>query len=191
MIALDSATATISSVAVSAGLTSGTPVQVITLRGGFDPIYLAVWAIPAPSGTGTITVTLSASVPYQSNAILFSGADQTTPCPTGDAASQDASGSSSATCTPANLTANDAAAGLCGNAERGDAPAWGQTQTFNNNTSNVNMAAGYHLGTGAVTASWGSPPLSAVIAAARVVAATGGGAVFVPHQTYMAGILTQ
>src|SRR6187549_1089896 len=103
-IALDSTTATVSSVACSAGLTSGTPVEVKTQRstGGNTATWVSIWAIPAPSGTGTITVTLSASVPWQSNAILLSGADQTTPCPGADAGSASGSTPSPLSVTPAN-----------------------------------------------------------------------------------------
>src|SRR3990167_5047031 len=69
LIGLDSTTATVSSVVLSAGLSGGTPVEVKTQRK--DRMYGSIWAVPAPTGTGTITVTLSASVPWQSNAIVF------------------------------------------------------------------------------------------------------------------------
>lgn len=172
-IALKSTSATVSSVAVSAGLTSGTPVEVKTLRDGDNILdsYVSLWAIPAPSGTGTITATLSASVPWQANLILFSGAHQTTPCPTGDAVSVDTN-TTTMTLTPTNLTANDAAVGIGANTD-GDNPTWNQTQTFQNNTTAVNAAAGYHLGTGSVSITWGSTG-SQVMVAARIQEASGG-----------------
>ena len=176
LIALDAATEVVNSVAVSAGLSAGTPVEVKALRSssGLSKTYVSIWAIPAPTGTGTITVTLSGSVPYQSNAILLSGADQTTPCPTGDAVT--ATGATNPlSVTPTNLTANDAAVGAGANAEDGDAPSWDQTSTFNNNTTAVNMAGGYHLGTGAVSCTWGIAAGTDVIIGVRVVDAGGGG----------------
>jgi hypothetical protein len=170
-------TTTVSGVAVSAGLTAGTPVEVVFRRCTANSgTAVSIWAIPAPSGTGTITATLSASVPWQSNAILLQGADQTTPCPTGDAASTDNAGGATnpLSVTPANLTANDAAVGGGANGNGGDAPTFNQTETFNNNTSIVNLAAGYHLGTGAVTVTWGSQDAVDTLAAVRVVASAGG-----------------
>ena len=172
LIGLDSTTATISSVAVSAGLTAGTPVEVITQRVG--RAYTSLWAIPAPSGTGTITVTLSASVPWQSNAILFSGADQTTPCPTGSGNAEVGGTIDGDTLgvTLANLTANDAAVGIGANAGFGDNPLHDQTRTFAGNTTNVNASTGYHLATGVISCSWGAFPVgNAAYVGARIVAA--------------------
>lgn len=191
LIALNSATATVSSVVLSAGLTGGTLVEVITIRNtqGANNTYLSIWAIPAPTGTGTITATLSASVPWQSNAILMAGADQTTPCPGADAVT--ATGvTNPLTVTPANLTANDAAVGIGANGNDGDAPTFNQTQTFNNNTTTINAAAGYHLGTGAVTVTWGTPSSVDAMAAVRVAAAAGGGgvAVVAPSSLPMMGV---
>jgi hypothetical protein len=162
---------TVTNVAVSAGL-SGTPVAVIAFSNTVVSLtsYLSIWAIVAPSGTGTITVTLSASAAYQSNAILFQGADQTTPCPGADAVSAQGV-TNPLSVTPANLTANDAAVGIGCNATDGDAPTWNQTQTFNNNGTAVNAAAGYHLGTGAVTVTWGTPSTTDTLVAVRVAAA--------------------
>jgi hypothetical protein len=162
--------ATVTNVAVSAGL-SGTPAAVIAVANTLvsGTTYVSVWAIAAPSGTGTITVTLSASAAYQSNAILFQGADQTTPCPGADAVSAQGA-TNPLSVTPANLTANDAAVGIGSNATDGDAPTWNQTQTFNNNSTSVNAAAGYHLGTGAVTVTWGSPVAADLLAAVRIAA---------------------
>src|SRR4029434_5384484 len=160
---------TVSNVAVSAGL-SGTPASIIAQSDGSNSTYVSIWAIAAPSGTGTITVTLSGSAAYQSHALLMQGAHQTTPCPAADAV-----GTWGATnplsLTPANLTAADAAVGMGANATDGDAPVWNQTQTYNNNSTTVNAAAGYHLGTGAVTVSYGNPVAVDTMAAVRVAAA--------------------
>lgn len=175
---------TVSSVAVSAGLTAGTPVEVKKLQTSAS-VIVSIWCIPAPTGTGTITVTLSASLAYQANAILMQGADQTTPCPLADGVTA-AGITNPLTVTPTNLTANDAAVGAGGNAGAGDAPTFNQTQTFNDNTSAVNMAGGYHLGTGAVTVTWGTPDAVDTLVGIRVVA-SGGAAAVVP-QNMMLGV---
>lgn len=168
-------TFTVSSVVVSAGLTAGTPVEVknIQTSAGANGTFISIWAIPAPSGTGTITVTLSGSTAYQSNAILMSGADQTTPCPAADAASTSGV-TNPLSVTPANLTANDAAVGMGGNGNDGDAPTFQQTQTFNNNTTSINAAGGYHLGTGAVSVNWGTASSIDSLVGVRVAAASAG-----------------
>lgn len=181
LIALDSTTATVSGVVCSAGLTCGTPVEVKTKRDVNDALrtYVSVWCLPAPSGTGTITATLSASVQWQSNAILLAGAHQTTPCPGADAVTANAI-TEPLSVTPTNLTANDAAVAFCGNAGAGDNPTFTSTQTYANNTTNVNAAGGYHLGTGAVACSWVSQSSDDVIVAIRVAEA-GGGAAVIPR----------
>lgn len=171
-IGLDSTTATVSSVAVSAGLTAGTPVEVKTQR--FNASYSSIWAIPAPSGTGTITVTLSASVPWQSNAELMSGADQTTPCPGADSVSAGAE-TTSQSLTPANLTANDASyMGAASTVAGNPTGITGGTATYTNGTTSVNAQTGYRLGTGALVANWDDSSDQASVAV-RVMAAAGGG----------------
>src|SRR4029434_5247064 len=67
-------------VSVSACL-SGTPASIIAQSDGSNSTYVSIWAIAAPSGTGTITVTLSGSAAYQSHALLMQGAHQTPACP--------------------------------------------------------------------------------------------------------------
>lgn len=177
LIGLASDTATVSSVAVSAGLSAGTPVEVGTARSasGTTKTYLSIWCIPAPSGTGTITVSLSASVAWQSNAQLWAGAHQTTPCPTGAGNVDSASGitPNPLTITLSNLTTDEAGIGIgCQNTD-GDAPTFGPTETFNNNTTNINCAAGYRTGAGAVTTTWSSASSSDTLLAIRMVPAAG------------------
>lgn len=180
-IGLSDNTISVSSVVCSAGLTcadqgngANNGLGVVAQNAaGSNNTRVEIWSLAAPSGTGTITVTFSGAVQYQANALLFSGADQATPCPAADA-----TGTTGATnplsVTPANLTANDAVVGFGANANDGDAPTFQQTQTFNNNTTIINAAGGYHLGTGAVSVSWGSPVAIDVMVAARVVAAASG-----------------
>lgn len=171
-IALNSTTATVSSVACSAGLSSGTPVEIKTQRQTAS--YVSIWAIPAPTGTGTITVTLSASVPWQSNAMVFSGADQTTPCPTGDATSGTATGTTDTiVLTPSNLTANDASAGCGCNTVAADPLSYSPNETYRNATTTVNLQAGYRHGTGAVTATWSTHSSDKAAVAVRIVAVDG------------------
>jgi hypothetical protein len=182
LIALASDTVTVSSVVCSAGLTSGTPSEIGTRRStiggsGVGPkTYLSIWAIPAPSGTGTLTATLSGSVDWQSNLILLEGADQTTPCPTGagNVGGADGSTPNPLSVTLGNLASGDIGVGIGAQNSSGDAPTFGQMQTFNNNTTNINAAAGYRSGAGAVTVTWGGADFSDTLLVVRVVAASGG-----------------
>src|SRR3990167_1249492 len=181
LIGLNSTTATVSSVAVSAGLPSGTPVEIAAVRNtqGANGTYVSIWVLPAPSGTGTITVTLSASVAWQSTAILLSGADQTTPGQAGDTVSATGDTPDPLVVTPANLTANDASVGLGANASAGDDPQFGGTgavQTFYNNGTSINASGGYKLGTGSINCNWGVPAPESLLVGARIIAATAGGA---------------
>ncbi len=178
--AFDSTTATVSSVVASAGLTSidvgngaNNGLQIVTRRSdsGNNRTYVTAWALVKPAGTGTITVTFSASVAYESNALLLSGAHQATPCPTGDAVSS-TTGTNPQTLTPTNLTANDAAVMIGANTVTGNAPAITTgTEIFNDNLGAVNAAAGYHLGTGVIAITWGTGSNDCASVAIRVVAA--------------------
>jgi hypothetical protein len=151
LIGLKHATATVSSVVLTGGITSGTPVEVKTIRE--VATYLSIWAIPAPTGTGTITINFSTSVLYHSAALLLQGADQTTPCTDG-ASAHGATNPLTVTC--ANLTASDASVGIGANTNGGDAPVFtGTAETLNDNGDLINVAGGYKLGTGAVSVLWG------------------------------------
>lgn len=159
--ALNSASVTGSSVACSAGLTGTGSLIKAQRSGAGDDVtvsYVEIWAIPAPTGSsGTITVTNSGSAAFQALAMVFSGADQTTPCPTGDATSakSTSSGPNPLSVTPSNLTANDAAVIFGCDTAFGDNPHCDQTEKYADNTTTVNAAGGYHLGTGAVSITWG------------------------------------
>jgi hypothetical protein len=103
-VALDSATATVTSATWSLG--SGTALEVKSLRAGIGPLT-SIWAVPAPTGgAGSLRLGFSASVPAHSDTALWTGADQTTPCPTGDAVVT-TSNAGTSVLTPTNLTAND------------------------------------------------------------------------------------
>lgn len=149
-IGLDSTTATITSVSWSLG--SGTAVEVKTARQSNS--FASVWAIPAPTaGAGTITVNISASVPYQGAAESFTGANQITPCSTGDAVSQVGT-ATPLTITPINLTANDASFGNGVQTLAENPTGITANDRFKNNTTNVNIQVGDSVGTGALTATW-------------------------------------
>ena len=171
-VSIYSLTATIDSVTWSLG--SGTSVSVKEVISGTS--RTAIWAIPAPtSGTGTYTVTLSASVPHQIGANYFTGADQTTPCPAGDAASASGITPNPLTVSPTNLTANDARVGVGAQSNTGDDPRISLTETKYDNGTTVNMSAGYSLGTGTVSCTWGSAATTDTLVGARVQVPTGGG----------------
>lgn len=162
----------VSSVVLSAGLTGGTPYLVKAQTNGTT--QSEIWAIPAPSGTGTITVSYSSSGNHQCCAVLLAGADQTTPAPTADAASATTS-TSPLSVTPSNLTSNDVSVFLGANSVAGDAPqaqTSPQTEIFFGNSTLVNQAVGYKTGTGSVTITWSAPPTGVgVVIGARVKAA--------------------
>lgn len=170
-IGMASTTATVSSVAVSAGLTASTPVEVKTVRD--SDAYTSIWAIPAPSGTGTITVTLSASVPWQSHAILLANADQRIPCPTEDAVTATDPGGifSSLSLTPTNLTNEDASVGFASLTVAGEPSGFLPNQTFLNTTTSVNSTGGYRLGFGSVTSNYISVNGFKAMVAVRVIGA--------------------
>ena len=166
-IGINSLTVTISSVTWSLG--SGTPVSVKELLNGAN--RTAIWAIPAPtSGTGTYTVTFSASVDFNVAANYFTGADQTTPCPAGDAVSTSGITPNPLTVSPTNLTANDARVGVGTNNAPGDDPRISLTESYYQDSGNVNMSAGYALGTGTVSCTWGFATTSDTSVGARVQA---------------------
>ena len=83
--ALNSSTGNVSSIALSSGLTGGTPYRCKQQRNGTTD--LETWAIPAPSGTGTITINYSVTADHQSNAALFNNVSQTNPCSTANSVS--------------------------------------------------------------------------------------------------------
>jgi hypothetical protein len=170
---------TVTSVVCSAGLTSGTPVEVNRLQANSGTI-VSIWKIPAPVGTGTITANLSASMAHQACALLLQGADQTDPCPIADATNASGVSPDPLTVTPANLTANDAVVACGANALAGDNPRFNNPsytgEIYHDNTSDVNIAVGYHLGTGAVAVKWeGGPHAASALVGVRVKAVTVGG----------------
>lgn len=177
--AINSITASVSSVVLSAGLTGGTPYLVKQQHSVAGATTMEIWAIPAPAGTGTITVSYSSSLNHQCNAILMQGADQTTPAIIAEAAATTGS-VSPLSVTPSNLTANDAVV-YGGAIDGGDGPiAISGTETFNGNSTNVNMAAGYRLGTGSVSVTFNVTTTSEVMIGVRVQTPTGGATVTCP-----------
>lgn len=172
------ADATVTGITWSLG--SGTAYQVATVAVSLL-CRLSIWAIPAvTAGTGDCIVTFSGSLTnYNISASYFTGVDQTTPCVIADAVT--ASGATNPlTGTPANLTANDASSMTGANATIGDAPHVSDTETQFNNGGSVNMSAGYRLGTGAVSCTWGSASTSDTFIAVRVKASGGAAAGFGP-----------
>lgn len=165
-----SASDTMSSLATSAGL-SGTGSVVVSARGGDS--YVTLGVIPAPSGNGTVTATITTSRPYQAQLLCFSGADQTTPCPTGAGNTNTATGAGNFSISAANVGADDAMFGCGCNATDGDDPSWDSgTESYYDNFTSVNMAGGYRLGNGAATMNWGAASSNKAMAIARVVSAS-------------------
>ena len=174
-VGLKDPTATVTGVSWSLG--SGTAVEVAAARNSDDG-YQAEWVIPAPTtGSGTYTVTLSASVPYQITADYFTGCDQTTPCPAGDAVTAaSATEPTPSTLTPLNLTANDASSGGGANVSQ-DPVSVTPNQTYQDVTTVVNAQTGYALGTTGVTFTYSATQSSSKVVV-RIVAATGATAPF-------------
>lgn len=142
-IAFNSATATVSSVSWSLG--SGTTVNVKSVRN--SNTYVNTWCVPAPAaGAGTITANFSASIPFQINVELWTGADQTTPCPTGDAATVTATGGTTLTPNVLNLGARDADVCLGGLTVSGNGTGVTPNAIHNNASTTINAEDGYATG---------------------------------------------
>jgi hypothetical protein len=168
----DTGSLSVASIVLSAGLSGGTPVLTKTQTNGTT--RAEIWSIPAPSGTGTITVTYTGSGEHQCCAVLMNNCDQTTPCPSADAAATTGS-TSPLSITPANLTANDAVVYMACQSVSGDSPHVGTNEIFFGNSTNVNASVGYRLGTGSVSATWSLTYTTEVLVGVRVQAPTGGG----------------
>lgn len=163
-VGLDSLTATVSSVSWSLG--SGTAVDVKSVRN--VSAFADSWCIPAPAGgSGTATVNISASVAYQVDVSLFTGADQTTPCPTGDAVTATVTGTgSNGPITPTNLTANDANSTGDAHTVASDCGGITPNAVYTNSSTSVNLQTGYALGNTSTTATYVSEsgtPLKAMV----------------------------
>lgn len=151
-IGLQTSNATVTGVSWSLG--SGTAAQIKhtqTANGTAIDCAHDVWAIPAPvAGSGTFTVNLSASVPYQITADYFTGADQTTPCPVADAMTiqiDSYSGSGAFTFNPTNVGANDGVYASMSHTAAGDSNGWTTgTSDFEDKTTAVNTTAAHNLG---------------------------------------------
>lgn len=167
-------TVTVSSVVCSAGLSSGTPYLV--KKATQVNSNVEIWAIPAPSGTGTITVSYSSSVNHQCCAVLVSDADQTTPGVTADSTTTVNSGVQTISTTPTNVGANDAVVyGVSTSGAGADTPhATAGTEIFFGNSTSINMAAGFRAGSGAVTGTYNDFN-DHVIVGVRIQQPTGGG----------------
>lgn len=161
------ASITVSSVTWSLG---GTGVQGKLIRGGSGVNdTTAIWCIPAPTtGTGTLTVTLSGAPAgnYTWSGDAFTGADQTTPCPTGNAVSN-ISASSSYTMTPSGLTSSDAAYAV--GVDASDCITVTPNQTLNDCATSIATNAGYNTGTGSVTITFTQANDSKSSVAVRIV----------------------
>ena len=166
--------------APSWSLGSGTAVLVKEVRGGSGvDVYESIWAIPAPIvGTGTVTVNIDTSLLFNSGADCFTGADQTTPAPVGDAVT-DITATNSYTLTPANLTANDASYSCSGNTTFNISTVTNSTLIDNTATNDIGL--GYNLGTASITVTMSDSANTHGNVAVRIVAAGGAAAVKYPQ----------
>lgn len=166
-ISYQDATITVSSVSWSLG---GTGAQAILVRGGSGTNDVsAIWCIPAPTvGTGTVTVTLSGAPAgnYTWGADNFTVANQTTPCPAGNAVSN-VSASSSYTMTPSGLTSGDAAFAV--GVDASDCVTITPNQTLNNCAATIAVGGGYNTGTGSVTVTFSQANNTKSAVAVRIV----------------------
>jgi len=174
-VGLDSTTATVTGLSWSLG--SGTTVDVRSVRSG--TAFCDVWAIPAPSaGAGTVTINKSAaSINHQLDVILYTGADQTTPCPSGDAVTSTTTASTQ-TLTPTNLGASDGSAGNGINTVSNNPNGVTPNQRYLNATTSINMQTGDATGTTGVTLKYNSPDIGAGSVGkvvVRIQVPTGGG----------------
>ena len=145
---LHSVTATFNAPSWSLG--GGTPTEIKNIR-GTTGVFTSIWAIPAPTGgAGTLTVNPSTSVLCGGNATNYSGADQATPCPTGDAVTSTSTGAAT-TLTPTNLTASDATYAMGANIVAGNWSSATPNQRALDNTDDPGYLVGDATGTTGVT----------------------------------------
>lgn len=175
LVAIHLVSGTVSSVTSTSGLGSvnGTKIKESTNGTAFE----SVWAIVAPTagGSGTVTANYSGSVSGAMCVAAYSGADQTTPCPTGDAVNINDVTTASRTVTPANLTANDATfAGSCLTVN-GDLTSLTPNQLQLDIGSVHDSGAGDNTGTTGVTINSQGANLETVASVGvRIAAASGG-----------------
>ena len=149
-ITLLSLTATVSSVSLDLG---GTATEIKTARGVAS--YVSAWAIPAPpAGAGTVSVTLSASVPYQAVCATYTSALQTTPCPTADAVNGTTSAASTLTITPLRMSSRDVSFGIAANTVASTPTGITTNDRYKDATTTVMIQAGDSTGTTALVANW-------------------------------------
>jgi hypothetical protein len=118
----------------------------------------------------------------------FSGTDQTTPCPVGDAVFNNTlTTATSALLTPTNLTANDASVGGVVNDTAGNPLSYTPNNIYVNTGTAVNLAMGYATGTTGVTANMTGPVVWACVAI-RIAAAAGGGGALNSHSLLLLGV---
>jgi hypothetical protein len=183
-VALQSTTATVTSLTITGF--GGTSAEVKNARTALDgsDAYISIWSIKAPTANtaGTVQANLSASVPFQMAVTTYSGADQTDPCPTGDAVS-DVTRSVGVTLTPTNLTASDATSGSNANSSNGfqDCSTPTPNSRYVGNTTTINEAVGDNTGTSGVVLG-GTNGNATAKAAVRVQAVTTGAAAPVAYR---------
>lgn len=162
---------TVSAVSWSLG---GTGVLVKVIQAGGSNAREETWCIPAPvGGSGTASATFSASVAYQYGVILYTGADQTTPCPTGDAVS-DTAITTATTLTPTNLTANDGSSAGCASDLADNPTSVTPNQRSLDSSTAVNLETGDNFGTTGVTCNWDNNVGRRGLVAIRIAAAGSG-----------------
>jgi hypothetical protein len=75
--------------------------------------------------------------------MLFTGADQTNPCPSANAVSAQSANATSLTLTPTGLQSGDMAVGNAGDYANGDVSSITPNQVYIDTAHNVDMATGY------------------------------------------------
>jgi hypothetical protein len=135
---------------------AGTPVLIKSISNASIGTA-AVWCIAAPAaGTYTAHATYSASTNFQLSASVFSGADQSNPCPSADAVASTTSVSgTSMTLTASNLVTGDVDYGNAGLWTSGDMNLGMLNNSVYIDTShNSDVEIGYSTSTASVTAQW-------------------------------------
>lgn len=127
---------------------TGTVASVATVTS--SDCVAAGYCVIAPGSSGVVTVNMSASAAIQMSASLFTGADQTDPCPTGDAQTS-TSAATPLTQTPTNLAAGDATYGCQGHTIASDCTGVTPNEIYRDSTTNVNFQTGYATDTTGTT----------------------------------------
>ncbi len=138
----------------------GTPLLIASKTDSGPYGYADVWCIAAPpAGTGIVTANFASTGGTDNYlvAAVFSGADQSNPCPSANAVTfTSGSSNTSSTLTAGGLVSGDASFGMVGLYNSGDvtSPYMKNNLIYQNVGAVSDMESGYSTSTASIKASW-------------------------------------